>query len=300
MVDETTYLVALHSVPGMRQETLQHLIERYGTAERVVTQCTQQDMAAIRGMNDATRLGVLNSRNRMTWAERICNQMKRAGARLITEGSENYPRRLTRLFSPPRLLYVVGDMETLKPPNAAIVGSSNPSKRGLEIAGAIAVRLVKCGATIVSGMANGIDLAAHQAAITAGGKTVFVLPTGILRYHPGPLIREPHDTWADRAAAVCECPPEAEWSASAAVARNRIIAALASVVVLIETEPDGGAMHTVHAAQELLRPVFAVRYKEPAPSATGNEVAISKGATPLAKLSEVHRVIEAALSCEGA
>ena len=92
---------------------------------------------------------------------------------------------------------------------------------------------------------------------------------------------------------VSEQPPGAEWSATAAVARNRIIAALASAVIIVETQPAGGAMHTFRAAEALELPLFVVRYVKPPSSASGNSLAIAKGATALTRLSDLSQVIEA-------
>jgi DNA processing protein len=231
----------------------------------------------------------------LSWAERIVQQMSRRGVRVLRPGNPDYPPQLKLLSAPPRVLYLLGESSRLRPPSAAIVGSTNPSPRGKFLAAEIARRLSRAGCTIVSGMAKGIDLAAHRAAIAAGGTTVFVLPTGILHFKPGAQF-PPLDAWISRAAIISEWPPEAEWSASAAVARNRVIAALASAVVVVETQPEGGAMHTFRYAQELDRPLFVVKYRQPPPSASGNNAAIALGGTPLTQLSEVRHVIEAAKS----
>ncbi len=295
MTDETLFLVALHGVVGMGHQPLQRLVERYGTAEGAVMQCEEAELRPIPGFSADLRKGVLACRNRLPWAERIVAQMKRLGVKLITFGQPDYPDRLKQLSSPPRILYVIGDTSFLSGPAAGIVGSTTPSEKGRALASEIARRLARTGCTVISGMAKGIDLAAHRGAVEAGGRTAFILPTGILHFKPGTEL-PPVKQWHERAIVLSEVPPDAEWSSNAAVARNRLIAALASVLVVVETRAKGGAMHTFRDAQAVNRPIFVVKYEKPPPSASGNNLAIAQGGLPLSRLSDVQQIIAAVRS----
>jgi DNA processing protein len=292
MTDETVFLVALHSVVGMGHQPLHRLIDRYGTAERAVTQSADEVLRSIPGLTAEARRGVLACRERVPWAERVAAQLTRLGVSVILLGQSGYPDRLRQLSSPPHILYVIGDPSILNGVTASIVGSTNPSRKGQELASEMARRLARSGCTVVSGMAKGIDLAAHRGAIEAGGRTAFVLPTGILRFKPGGDL-PPARTWMDKAVVVSECPPEAEWSSNAAVARNRLIAALGSALVVVETKAKGGAMYTFRDAQELGRSIFVVKYEKPPPSASGNNFAIAQGGLPLSRLADAQDVIAA-------
>ena len=295
MADETLFLVALHSVVGMGHQPLQRLIDRYGTAERAVMQCADSELRLIPGLTADVRKRVLACRERLPWAERVVAQMGRLGVRLILFDRPGYPARLKQLSSPPRVLYAIGDTALLDGPTAAIVGSTTPSEKGRALASEIARRLARSDCAVVSGMAKGTDLAAHRGALEAGGRTAFILPTGILHFKPGADL-PPAKEWMERAVVLSECPPEAEWSSNAAVARNRLIAALGGALIVVETRAKGGAMYTFRHAQQLERPIFVVHYEKPPPSASGNNFAIAQGALPLARLADVQAVIAAVRS----
>jgi DNA processing protein len=289
MSDDLTFLIALHSVPGMGQRALRRIVERFGTARRAVIEATEPELFTLPGISAEVVRGVLASRNRLPWAERATARLSEIGGRVVFLGQDQFPARLARLTVPPWALYTAGDMSCLSASCVAIIGSTKPSEKGRALAGEFARRLVRKDITIVSGMADGVDMAAHVGAIEAGGRTAFVLPAGILRFRTGTEFPPMMDL-LHRAVALSECPPEQEWSPEAAVLRNRLIAALASAVIVIETTPDGGAMHTVRTAEELDIPVFAVRYSTAPPSASGNESVIARGATPLTRLADVEHV----------
>jgi len=293
MADELTCLVALHSVPGIGHRSLQRLLERFGSAERAVMCVAESDLRAVAGLSPEVQRGILACQRKLPWAERIAQQMRKLRVRPVLSGQPDYPARLNDLSAPPWILYLLGEATCFQQPGVAVVGSTKPSPKGKSLAAGIAARVARAGCAVVSGMAVGIDQAAHAGAVEVGGSTVFVLPTGILQFRPGGHF-PPIDELLKNAVAVSELAPETEWTSSAAVARNRIIAALASVVVVVETRSSGGAMHTFRDAQELGRPVWVVKYREAPPSASGNNVAIARGGLPLSTLSEVQAIIEAA------
>jgi len=289
---EIACLIALHSIPGMTHRALRRLIGRFGSAERAVHEVTEADVRGLPGLNPEVRRTLLACRRRLHRARQIAERFERLGGRVVWQGTRMYPGALEALSNPPRLLYVLGCGRILASGGVGIVGSSTPSAKGRALAAEIARRLSRAGYVVISGMAKGVDLAAHRGAMEAGGRTVFVLPQGLLQFRP-PGDLGPWDDILARSAAVSEVPPDASWSPQAAVARNRLIAALSAVVVLVETRSHGGALHTVRAAEILNRPVFAVQYAEPPPSASGNNVAITRGATPLTCLADLRAVLDA-------
>ena len=103
MAEEITCLVALHGVVGMGHQSVQRLIDRFGTAERAVAQCTEADLRRIPGLTAEMRRGVLACRERLPWAERIAQQMARIGAKVILSGHPDYPERLRELSAPPKI-----------------------------------------------------------------------------------------------------------------------------------------------------------------------------------------------------
>lgn len=296
--EELACLVNLHSLTGMKQGVLKKLVQSFGSARAVCELQNERALYQIKGISLETLRAIISARNRLPLARRYTDRMLKMGVHAITSSKPDFPRSISELTFPPWLVYMLGNQEFLDNPSVGIVGSSKPSDKGRAIAREIARRLGRAGITVVSGMAKGIDTAAHEGVMEAGGNTVCVIPTGILRFHAGGKLGGPHE-FMKRGCVISECPPDAEWSAPAAVARNRIIAALSSALLVVETKVGGGAMHTFRSAQELGRPVFVLKFRKPPESATGNNTAVGMGATAISRLAESYLLIEAARSFEG-
>ena len=171
--------------------------------------------------------------------------------------SAAYPRELLDLQIPPAELYAIGDTSVLTGPRVSIVGTRDSTAYGERITRTLTRTLVRSGVTVISGMARGIDGAAHRTALEEGGKTVAVLGTGIdVPYPVG--HRELHRAIAERGLVVSENPPGMRAHKGAFPKRNRIIAALAPVTVVVEAGFRSGALNTASQALELGRIVAAV------------------------------------------
>ena len=172
-------------------------------------------------------------------------------------GSAAYPRELLDLQIPPAELYAIGDASALTGPRVSIVGTRDSTAYGERITRSLTLTLVRSGVTVISGMARGIDGAAHRTALEEGGKTVAVLGTGIdVPYPVG--HRQLHRAIAERGLVVSENPPGMRAHQGAFPKRNRIIAALAPVTIVIEAGFRSGALNTASQALELGRIVAAV------------------------------------------
>jgi DNA processing protein len=172
-------------------------------------------------------------------------------------GSAEYPRELLDLQQPPSELYAIGRSGTLANPRVAIVGTRDSTAYGERVTRTLTRSLVRAGVTIISGMARGIDGAAHRTALEEGGDTVAVLGTGIdVPYPVG--HRNLHRAIAERGLVVSENPPGMKAHKGAFPKRNRIIAALAPVTIVIEAGFRSGALNTASQALELGRVVAAV------------------------------------------
>jgi len=177
---------------------------------------------------------------------------------LLYPGSPSYPKRLLDLIDPPSPLYICGDAALFEQPAIAIVGSRNASLQGLYIASELSKGLVEAGFLIVSGLARGIDGAAHRAALTSPiGKTSAICGTGLDRVYP-----HEHRALAQAVAhsglLVSEFPPGVGPRPFHFPRRNRLIAALALGVVVVEASTRSGSLITARLAAELGREVFAV------------------------------------------
>lgn len=289
--DELCCWVALHSVPAMGPVTFRRLVERFGTARAVLAQSDRNALAEVRGVTRDLADAVLTAGQFLDETRRTVETLQRRGVRLVRMGAGAYPASLLALLNAPPLLYVIGEIGPQDESAVGMVGTTKPSDRGRRIAEAFAGKFAQAGVTVVSGYAHGIDAASHRGAFRGGGRSILCVPYGIRHYKPRPDF-PPLSEIAERGALVTECPPDQEWSARAAVARNRIIAALGRALFIVEARTRGGTLHTVKAAEELGRPVFALKYRRPPDSARGNAILIARGATPIHTFAEVQEILE--------
>lgn len=202
-----------------------------------------------------------------------------------------YPARLLELADRPSPLYVRGVLAAAHPKAVAIVGTRNASAYGLRVARAIAATCARAGVSVVSGLALGIDGASHQAALAAGGRTVAVLGTGIDLAYP-----RSHRALQERIAAegllLSELPGSSTGHRGSFPRRNRIIAALADVVVVVEAGVESGALITARHAEELNRTLACVPNAIDAPNAAGSNDLLKQGAEPILDPSDVLSLLD--------
>jgi len=176
---------------------------------------------------------------------------------LLTIDGEDYPPLLARIEDPPPMLFVVGDPGLLWRPQLAVVGSRNPSTAGLTAAREIAAATAAAGLTITSGMAMGIDAAAHEGGLSGPGSSVAVLGTGVDRVYPA-RNRELARRIAEQGALASQFPLGAEPRAGHFPARNRVISGLSLGTVVVEAGLRSGSLITARLAAEQGREVMAV------------------------------------------
>jgi DNA processing protein len=207
-------------------------------------------------------------------------------AREVVRGAAGWPARLEQLDKPPQSLWVRGTLPPPDAPCAAVVGSRRPSPGGLLIARDIGAELAMAGIVVVSGMARGVDGAAHWGALDAGGTTVAVLGCGIDLAYPPEHVRL-RDLIAASGCVISEdggtAPPDT-WRFPK---RNRLIAALAEAVVVVEAGSRSGALSTARWAADLGREVLAVPGSIRNSAAAGANALIRDGARPYLMLSDV-------------
>ena len=202
---------------------------------------------------------------------------QRSGWTFVTLDSPEYPALLHHLRHPPLVLCVRGDVATLRRNAIAVVGSRHASGYGLRMAAELTGPLAAAGFVVVSGLATGIDEAAHRAALDAGGATIAVMGTGPDRIYPA-QHRRLAQAIAGNGALVTEFPPGAAPLPRHFPRRNRIIAGLSDAVVVVEATPKSGSLITVDWALELGRPVLAVPGRAGEPLSEGALSLIRDGA----------------------
>ena len=189
--------------------------------------------------------------------------------RVIGSTESGYPELLRRIpGTPPAQLFVAGDDRHMLPPAVAIVGTRDATPYGLRIARQLSTAFAKAGVSIISGMARGIDAAAHRAALDAGGRTVAVLGTGIDVPYPV-AHRELHRALSERACVVSESGPGVRAGPGAFPKRNRIIAGLADATIVVEAGYKSGAIITANLAEQFQRIVAAVPGPIDSPASRG-------------------------------
>jgi len=211
----------------------------------------------------------------------VRSRAERAGLETICACDPAYPPALRELPAPPAVLHVAGGLSRLlalvSGEPVAIVGSRRATDYGREVAGSLGRGLGLAGLTVVSGMALGVDSAAHAGALEAGAPTVALLPGSADRPYP-PGKRALHRLILAEGAAVSELGPGTKVRPWMFLARNRIIAALAAMTVVVEATEDSGALITARLADELGRPVGAVPGRVTAPQAVGTNWLLADGA----------------------
>ena len=206
----------------------------------------------------------------------------------IDRKSADYPRRLHDLYDPPDSLYIYGDASLLKKPMIAIVGSRNASPEGLKNARYLAQGLARAGALIVSGMALGIDSAAHHAVIELGSGhfTAAILGTGLDIVYPRQNINLSRAI-GQQGLLISELPMGTGPKACHFPRRNRIIAALSHGVVVVEAAKRSGSLITARLAAELGREVFALPGPISNPNSIGCHLLIQQGAKLAFRTSDI-------------
>lgn len=203
----------------------------------------------------------------------------------VRRGDANYPAALNDLAKPPELLWYLGSLATLNAPVVAIVGTRGATAYGERVTKEMSGALARAGACVVSGMARGIDGAAHRAALESGGRTVAVLGTGVDIAYPA-SHRALHRQIADAGLLLSELAPGDHSHGGSFLARNRLIAALAKLVIIIEAPEKSGALKTARYALELNREIGVVPGAIDSPQSAGSNTLFRDGAHPITSAAD--------------
>ena len=246
--------VQLSLVPGVGPRVRQVLLDAFGSPAAILRAVPDQ-LRKAPGVGPKLVQSIMASRADDAEAEiELCRQNQIA---IIAQSDPNYPRPLLEIPDPPGLLYTVGRMLPQDSVAIAIVGSRHATQYGKMQAQRLASGLARAGVTIVSGLARGIDAAAHRGALEAGGRTLAVMASGVLDIYP-PEHKELACDIAECGAVLTENPPRTKPRNLAFPQRNRIITGLSLGVVVVEAALRSGAMISARHAMEQNREVFAV------------------------------------------
>ena len=264
-LDEIDAWAVLVAVDGIGPATLAALLAALGSGRAVLSMASGPggprrlaDAMAARGGRLDPKLGqaIADAAQR---APALVARVRALGIEVLTIESADYPKRLRLLDLPPPVLFVRGDIAALDHARSvAVVGTRRATERGRRIAGAIGGALSTAGAVVVSGLAVGIDGAAHAAAVACGGRTVAVLGSGHERLYPRAHAGLADQIVAGGGAIVSELAPDVGPVAGTFPRRNRVISGLADATVIVEARERSGALITARWTLEQGRECFVV------------------------------------------
>ena len=276
--------LALALTPGLGPTRVRKLIEHFGNPENVfrasLTELEATGMQSVSAQSLAT--GKSLELAQQQWAKAI-----EVGAKIITLGDPEYPLRLKEIYDPPVVLFVRGDVEILSRPGIAVVGTRHPTPYGTGMAERLSTDLVVHGLVIISGMARGVDSAAHRGTLAARGKTVAVFGTGIDVMYPKENTRLAEQILALGGALISEFPIGTFAAPQNFPIRNRIISGMSVGVLVVEAAEYSGTRITARCALEQNRDVYAVPGNVTNKGSWGPNTLIKQGAKLVATWEDV-------------
>lgn len=244
----------LSMIEGVGPRIRSSLLMRFGDATAVLA-ATARELRSAPGVGSKLISRILASGEIDVDAQ--LNLCREKGIDLLLAGTPDYPTRLSEIHDAPAVLYARGKLTPRDALAVGIVGSRHATRYGLRQAERLAASLARAGVTIVSGLARGIDAAAHRGALAAGGRTIAVLGSGLQRVYPPEHVGLAEEI-AESGAVLTESPPETPPMPGAFPQRNRIISGLSLGAIIVEAPLQSGALITARLALEQEREVFAV------------------------------------------
>ena len=284
LTEQQAFLV-LNALPNIGPITLNRLLDELGGDPRAVFSVGKRRLESVKGV------GPVISQTIETWREHIDlvreeERMARSGADFITTRDENYPKLLKEIPDPPIGLYRKGRYDFTHP-CVAIVGSRRTTLYGQSVAKKFGAELGRLGFCVVSGLARGIDTAAHDGALSVGGKTAAVLGTGCDIIYPPENLALYRRIEAEGGAILSEFPFGRRADRQSFAMRNRIVAGMCEATIVVESDVDGGAMITARFAGEHGRLIFAVPGRIDQNTSAGCHQLIRDGATLLTSIDDL-------------
>jgi len=279
-------LLLLERLPGVGLATVQRLVQRFGTPDRALA-ASNRDFAAV-ASGAAAR--ARTSRELRGQVETALEVAQRECMTVLTWSCPAYPGSLRHLADPPPVLFLKGRTELLDRRAVTVVGARRSTARSKDFAHRLGAALARAGCTVVSGLALGIDRAAHEGALRVGGDTVAVLGTGVDVAYPrshAPLFRR----IGERGLLVSEFLPATRAAPHHFPRRNRILAALSVATVVVEAGRKSGALITVDHALDIGREVWIVPGPIESVACEGSNRLLAEGARPVLSIPDLVRCV---------
>jgi DNA processing protein len=271
----TEAYLALNLLPQIGPVRVRKLLRHFGSPEAILS-AKSRDLTAVEGIGQAQAESI------STWETQIdlAGELKKVEARgltLLTQEDALYPRLLREIHDPPVLLYVWGELLPRDHHAIGVVGSRHATHYGLSAAKKLSFQTAYAGYTVISGLARGIDTAAHEAALAAKGRTIAVIGSGIGKLYP-PENMALAERIAQNGAVLSEYPVDRIADKQTFPYRNRVVAGWSVGLVVVEAPARSGALITAQQAAEMGRTVYAVPGPIDKPTSAGCNRLIQQGA----------------------
>lgn len=276
--------LALARVKGLGCASFKRLVDFFGDPRRAFS-VSESELAQVPGLDRVALEGILSFSD---WdeVEKELRRVREGAAEIVPFDAPSYPARLRMIADPPPFLYVKGELRAEDERAVAVVGSRSASAYGLRITQELCQGLASLGFTVVSGMARGIDGESHEAALSAGGRTVAVLGSGVDVTYP-PEHEELYRRIVEQGAVLSDLPMGTPPLAFHFPSRNRLISGLALGVVVVEATEKSGSLITAALALEQGREVFAVPGEAGASRSRGTHQLIRQGAKLVERVEDI-------------
>lgn len=283
MNDPRQFWVGFNLVKGIGAARMRTLLAAFGDAQ-TAWEAPVEKLQAV-GLGSKILQTLLQIRSEVD-LDQVWARLQALQINVLTWSDENYPRRLNEIDQPPPVLYLRGQVSSEDDFAVAVVGTRRITPYGRQVTEELVGTLARNGITVVSGLARGVDAVAHQAALTAGGRTLAVLGSGLDQIYP-PENRRLAEQITAHGALISDYAPGTPPDAANFPPRNRIISGLAKAVIVVEAGETSGALITASFAVEQGREVFAVPGSILSPQCKGTNRLIRDGAHPLLDCQDV-------------
>lgn len=284
MTSEQADIVSLYGVPGIGTKHFAQLVARFGSAGKVFAASTDM-LKTAEGIGDVLANSI-KTFNRKTFVQEQQRLMNKFGAEIVIRGDEAYPPQLDVFPSAPPVLFVRGDVTALKKAAIAFVGTRVPSSYGIKMTTSLARAAVRAGYCVVSGMAEGIDTAAHKSALEIGGTTVAVFGCGVDIIYPRTNSRLAKSIIGS-GCLVSHFPMGMPGKTGNFPARNSVIVGLSSSTVVTEAPAHSGALITAQLTLRVKRPLFSVPGPVDSLTSAGTNALFGSGAIPVMNFNDI-------------
>jgi DNA processing protein len=284
-MNSTEACIALNMLPTVGPVRLRKLLEVFKQPQQILG-ATRNELRKVEGIGSEVADQIAGWESIVDLAAELA-RVRDFGATVITQESAAYPKSLREIHAPPIVLYVWGELNERDQHAIAIIGARRTTHYGMESAKKLAYQLAYAGLTVISGLARGIDTAAHQGAIAAKGRTIAVIGSGLAKLYPPENAVLADKIRSGNGAIVSEFSMEIEPDRQTFPIRNRIIAGWSHGILVVEAGLNSGALITASQAIEQGRSVYAVPGHINAPSALGSNRLIQQGAKLVMDASDV-------------